>query len=799
MKKSTKGLMSALLLFAMCGTGCGDNNTSSSSSETKPSSTTSQVSTTKPSSSSVTPSTPTSSSSEAVLAVETDLLAEVKDGGDGVYEVTNADGKTTVAFNKTDMDLHAWSAAKVDLTNLAHKGQMRTLKFKISGQGTLIIKLQGDKGAYEIKFSLTSAVAAYEFNLTNMGEYDERMAEVNTLLFFAQPGSLGTGTFVLDELTITPEFGGTEGYTIINDGWTNIVAGSNLYDGVSPTFSFNRNWTDNDGTVHSFEYLDDKTVVTYTKSDTYQFAYTEVSGEYGKFEYINFRVQGAAGDSVLFKVEGGGKAKETIIHFDGSVQTHTLDLTEFTQVERQGFNKVLMFAAPGNAEATGTFTVEDAYYAHTWDGSNRVYPTNEYNGTDTQFGCNAYWHDNGDNVYTTEGEGPVVVTYTNAGQWSSMKTKVSGKLGNFKTLKFGVKVDEGKTIMIKAANGCEVTVTGTGSYDDSYSLDLTTLTVEQRNAITEILIFAEPGVAGVSGTFEIHWMSFQDFEAQAYVPPVNEYNGTDNQFGCNANWHDAGDGVYTTEGEGPVVVTYTNAGEWSALRTKVSGLLGNFKTLKFGVKVDEGKTIMIKAANGCEVTVTGTGSYDDSYSLDLTTLSVEQRNAITEILIFAEPGVAGVSGTFEIHWMAFQDFEAQNLENVNVYNGTDNSFGCNKYWRDGGDGVYATEGEGPVVVTYTNAGEWSSLKTSVMGKFEGFTKIKFGVKVDLGKTIMVKAANGCEVTVTGTGEYDGTCELDLTTLTAEQRNAITEILIFAEPGVAGVSGTFEIHWMSFEK
>ena len=290
MKKSTKGLMSALLLFAMCGTGCGDNNTSSSSSsETKPSSTTSQVSTTKPSSSSVTPSTPTSSSSEAVLAVETDLLAEVKDGGDGVYEVTNADGKTTVAFNKTDMDLHAWSAAKVDLTNLAHKGQMRTLKFKISGQGTLIMKLEGAKGAYEIKFSLTSAVAAYEFNLTNMGEYDERMAEVNTLLFFAQPGSLGTGTFVLDELTITPEFGGTDGYTIINDGWTNIVAGSNLYDGVSPTFSFNRNWTDNDGTVHNFEYLDDKTVVTYTKSDTYQFAYTEVSGEYGKFEYINFK------------------------------------------------------------------------------------------------------------------------------------------------------------------------------------------------------------------------------------------------------------------------------------------------------------------------------------------------------------------------------------------------------------------------------------------------------------------------------------------------------------------------------
>ena len=62
---------------------------------------------------------------------------------------------------------------------------------------------------------------------------------------------------------------------------------------------------------------------------------------------------------------------------------------------------------------------------------------------------------------------------------------------------------------------------------------------------------------------------------------------------------------------------------------------------------------MIKVANK-EVTVTGTGKYDDSVSLDISGLSADEKNAIREVLIFAEPGTENVSGTFEIHWMSFQ-------------------------------------------------------------------------------------------------------------------------------------------------
>ena len=74
-------------------------------------------------------------------------------------------------------------------------------------------------------------------------------------------------------------------------------------------------------------------------------------------------------------------------------------------------------------------------------------------------------------------------------------------------MNLSVEIPEGKSILIKVAD-IELTVKGTGHYDDSYSINLSNLTVEQRNAIKEILIFAEPGVAGVSGEFKIHWMSF---------------------------------------------------------------------------------------------------------------------------------------------------------------------------------------------------------------------------------------------------------------------------------------------------
>ena len=654
MKKSTKGLMSALLLMAMCGAvGCGNKESSPAGT----SSTTSEA----PVSSSVESSsqTPSSSTSSEEVSATTDLLTQVEDGGQGVYNVTNADGKTTLAFNKTNADEHIYAFAKVDLGSLAHKDQMKTLRFTVSGAGKLEMKFEGSKGSKAITFLVYETKGYYEWNLTAMGELDERIAAADKLLFFAQPGSLGSGEIVFDELTITTDFAGEDSkYTIVNDGWTNIVAGSNVYDGASATFDFNRNWVDNDGTVHTFEYIDDTTVVTYTKSDTYQFASTEISGDYGKFEYINFKVKGTSGDAVLFKVEGNGKSKEMTIPFDGNEQTYTLDLRGFTREERQAFNKVLMFAAPGNAEATGTYTVIDAYYSSTFDGTNFEYPTNVYNGTSNTFDVNANWHDSGDGVYEVLNDvSPFEVSYDKGNyEYPALRSKVSGLFGNFKKLTFGLELPVGKSAIVKVEGtgvGKEITVDGAGAYAFG-TLDLSDLTVTQRNNIAKVLIMVEPGTKNVTGTFKIHHIGFEGFEAQD-TTGLNIYNGTANDFGCNANWYDGGDNVYTVETlpTGPFAVTYTNAGAYSSLKTNVFGRLENFTKLKFGVLVPEGKTIMIKVANK-EVTVTGTGKYDDSVYLDISGLSADEKNAIREVIIFAEPGTENVSGTFEIHWMSFQ-------------------------------------------------------------------------------------------------------------------------------------------------
>ena len=55
--------------------------------------------------------------------------------------------------------------------------------------------------------------------------------------------------------------------------------------------------------------------------------------------------------------------------------------------------------------------------------------------------------------------------------------QAKGAFNNFTKITFGVKVPEGKEIIIKVAN-IEVRVTGTGEYDGSYSLDLSSLTVD---------------------------------------------------------------------------------------------------------------------------------------------------------------------------------------------------------------------------------------------------------------------------------------------------------------------------------
>ena len=285
MKKTTKGLLSALLLTAMCGTvGC------------------------KPVTSSSSPAGTSSSVVETVNDVN--LVTRLADGGDNVYTIANENGKANVSYVKNN-DAHKWSFVKADLTDADQVSKMRTLKFSLSGVGTVIIKLEGTAGAVEVKMLLSDAPAAYELNLMN---HLDVVGGANKLIIFGAPDSANeTGSFVVEELTLTANE--ADNY-IVNPGWSNIPAGSNVYDGVADKFSFNANWVDNDQVVHSFTYNDDNTVTVDYNKGAYEwaFAYAEITGKYGVFPYITFRVQGTAGEAVLFKADVVNK--EIKVDFD---------------------------------------------------------------------------------------------------------------------------------------------------------------------------------------------------------------------------------------------------------------------------------------------------------------------------------------------------------------------------------------------------------------------------------------------------------------------------------------------------
>ena len=792
MKKTTKGLLSALLLTAMCGAvGCKPVETSTG-----------------------TPSTGTSSST--VVNVEAqNLLSSIVDNGDGCYTVSEADGKTTVAFNKPAGK--EWAAASIDVSGIANKDRMSTLRFKVSGVGKLLIKFEGDNGACEIgQFVIFDTESKYEWSLLDNSEV---LAGAKKLLFFAQPGGTGEGQFTLSELTLTPDVAGDDtSYQIITNNYTNIKEGSNVYDGAASTFSFNKYWSCNDGDVHTFTEENGAVKVDWSKNPeldrSWAFAKSPISGAFGKFNYVNFKVKGTSGQSVMFKAENADRTinAEVKIPFNGEEQIYTLDLSAYDATLRQTLGQILMFAAPGAKEGSGTYYILDAYFSNTFDGINVPQKVNEYNGTDASFGINQYWHDGGDNVYSVTNEAsPWIIEYNKGAdqKWSSMKTLVSGKFGNFTKIRFGVKVDEGKTIMIKAANGCEVTVTGTGKYDDSYELDLTTLTVAQRNEIKEILIFAEPDTENVSGSFEIHWMSFDGYKSQ-----TNEYvSGAD--FNVNANWQ--GDALFNvTEANGKTTVAWegaTNGNRWSNIYTPYTGDISNFGELEYSITLPANSAIRMSIQNGGGdlgdlVNDTNEAKTFTGY-FDLSKFTKDQLAGTEKIMMFPLANIVPdgegtkeanvvTSGTIEITRLTFVYGRTEIGENgvLDVKAGN---------WYATGKGYTFTAEENGMKVSYNETkGYWEMAIMRFDGaSLEGFTKATLVFTGPAGVQCIFKlegekggAAEAKYEAEPMTGAQQ-TAELDVSGIS---KDGAVKFIIFADFNASGegITGDITIHSLTFK-
>ena len=779
MKKTTKGLLSALLLTAMCGSvGCTPATSSSSAA--------------------------TGTSSSVVETVnDVNLVTRLVDGGNNVYTVANENGKANVSYVKNS-DEHKWAFVKADLTDADQVSKMRTLKFSLSGVGTVIIKLEGTAGVVEVKMLLSDAPAAYELNLMNSLDV---VGGANKVIIFGAPDSANaTGSFVVEELTLTANE--ADNY-IVNPGWSNIPEGANVYDGVADKFSFNANWIDNDQVVHAFTYNDDKSVtVDYNKGAySWAFAYAEITGKYGVFPYITFRVQGTAGEAVLFKVEptnNGGKGnREVRIDFDGSVQTVTLDLSEYTAEERESISRVLMFGAPGTENATGSYKILDAFFTYNYDGTRPVvHETSTYDGVATSFGVNNYWY--GDDCYEIAQEGlhaMTTVTYTNVGEWSSMKTQVAGKLGNFTQLKFGIEIEEGKSVMLKVA-GVELVVEGTGAYDDTNFIDLSNVSVADRNAINEILIFAEPGVAGGSGVFKIHWMAFEGFKAQE-----NEYNGGDRFFNINQNLQSPAH-FTVAEANGATKITWADTlvgEEWSTVKSPVKGDFTNLKALSYNVTVPAGRKVLLKLdgtgatnpevehwldnSNGTEAKVFD-GIYDFSH------LTVDQIKAMTNVLIFPLGGTAAGGAAGEV--------VVSELRLTRAFAGIDETTGaldmnCDFYYVPE-KYSYVKNEDGSITVSYNETkGEWDNILARILNA--GYTSVTIEITGENGKNVLCKfenEANGGHNKEQRI-EFDGTRQTVTIDVSSMASAKSYMFLMFAEGGATGVAGSYTVHSVTFNK
>lgn len=743
---------------------------------------------------------------------EVELTKSLTANDEGVYTVSAENGVANITCTKTaGME---WSALAAPVANTAG---MQSLRFMVEGTCQVLFKIQSEVGGKEVKLQLNSVSTSYEWDLTGAEEQAILAGANFQVLVFVLPGlAEGTGEVTISNFVLSVE---EAMFNPINSGYTNINADVNNYDGVSSTFNINNLWTEGDKGTYEFEYTAEGTVVKYTKNDGWNYALSPVGGAFGKFPYITIIVTGTAGEKVLVKAEGTGVAKEIEIAFTGERQVVTLDLSEIAEATRGNVAKVLLFAQPGATSGSGQFTLHNIYYTTEFEAQEDK--TIHYDGFAKNLNLNLNWAGT-DDVYTIANEeSPWVVNYDKAaGQnWANLYVDVKGQLGNFTTLTFGTEIAEGVKYIVKIQSSDntiakEYQGVGTGACDGK-TIDLSDLTVAQRDKLSKVLIFIDyENDKANSGSFKIHWFGLEGFLYRG-VGSVDYVEGAASP-DVNAIWSASNSSCYQLERpEGqPWKITYTkNADQaWEHVVSYVlGGKLGNFSKLTGGLLAPEGVVLKIKVEGdgvGKEMDYTGTGAYE-GFEFDLSDLSVEQRNKIYKVIIFAAPGNSeAVSGSFEIHWMSFAGYANQEAPTI-VYDGTaTNSFDANRGWHSGDKGVFNVTTEAtPWKVTWNKAAgqAWSSLKVNLQGNFADFDKVHCGIELKEGMKIIVKlqgdgvAAEAQVVGDANVGPQMITID-QFANLTAEQKNKITNIYIFIDyENNDANTGELEIHWFAFEK
>lgn len=465
---------------------------------------------------------------------------------------------------------------------------------------------------------------------------------------------------------------------------------------------------------------------------------------------VKFTFTGVATHTYLFKIEGGGVAKETPIVADGTEQTVTLDLTLMTEAQRDGLNLIVVFVQ--TVGASGSVIVKDWTYGDTlvveepeWTGYNFTVEQNETQATFTYPATPTEWWSNNAQLPVVGFDGKkesVVFTFTGVADHEYL-FKVEG---------------------VPSSVNKEQAIIGTGS-EQTLTLDLSSWTEAQRSSIKLIVVFVK--TVGASGSVTVKpW--------QYGVPVVVEewvgYNFT----------------VVETETEATLTYPATPANWWeNNAQLPIIGFDGTKNSVKFtftGVANHEYLFKIEGVPNSVnkEQAIIGTGS-EQTVTLDLSLMTEAQRNSLSLIIVFVKTKDAAgslVVKTWE-YGAFIQPTEPQ--------------------WQTSG-AVTATKEGTTVTITYTNTPtEWwnNHAKLQVVDFDQTKTKVVFTFTGVAGQEYKFKVEGpgvAKEEAVTATGESQ-VFTFDISSLSEAQRDAINLLVVFNT--VVGASGTIVITNIQF--
>ena len=546
----------------------------------------------------------------------------------------------------------------------------------------------------------------------------------------------------------------------------------------SQTLSILNGWVDSGDSVYTIVQSDTELGVTYDKNN-FSWANMEYTIDQDLSAYNKLVLSISGSGTMLVKIQGATEAFEVSIQLTAGEVSYQLNLRDYDDF-LGGVTGVMLFAGPGKVSDTGNFTITNfsfdegtAYGTVLENGDNNI-PQNEqeYDGTGDIFDFSAGFVDSGDGVYAIDktGDNPIV-TYTKAVgfEWAYMISTVKGDFSDFDYVVLTIKGITAGQVMLKAelSGSVQEEIAASFAIDEEITLclDLSTWTDEQLDALTKILVFADPESALGAGEFEVTGAYFsKEFVGEVVVP----------NYGFLTGWTegDAGTYTFTTTVEETTQVDYTKAvGQTWVLMSNIfdSELSAGFNTMTFTVKGTVDKTIMIKPNDdgALEQTITFTG---EEQTFEIT------ASSFSKMIIFAEPGTEDVTGSFEI------------VEAKLTY--IEPTYEFLTGWTEGDAGTYTftTTVDETTQVDYTKAvGQtWIYMINAFDSELSaGFNTMTFTVKGPVGKSILIKPNDdgALEQTITFTGEEQ---------IVEIFAYSFTNMVIFAEPGTEDVTGSFEI-------